>query len=185
MPSNCLIFCRPFSSRLQSFPALGSFPVSQFFTSGGHQSIGASASVLLMNIQGWFPLGWTGWISLQSKGLSGLRLHHSSKASILQLSAFFIVLTLTSIHEYWKNHSFSSKEQLFFNFMTAVTICSDLGAQKNKSLSVSILSLFICHEVMGPDAMILVFWIFNFKPTFPSPLSLSSRGFLVFLCFLP
>ena len=61
----------PFSSCLQSFPASGSFPMSQLFTSGG-QSIGvpASASVLLMNIQDWFPLGWTGWISLQFKGLS-------------------------------------------------------------------------------------------------------------------
>ena len=61
----------PFSSCLQSFPASGFFPVSQFFASGG-QSIGASASasVLPMNIQDWFPLGWTGWISLQSKRLS-------------------------------------------------------------------------------------------------------------------
>ena len=59
----------PFSSRLQSFPASGSFLMSQLFTSGG-QSIGASASVLPMNIQDWFPLGWTAWISLQSKGLS-------------------------------------------------------------------------------------------------------------------
>ena len=61
----------PFSSRLQSFPASGPFQMSQFFTSGG-QSIGvlASSSVLPMNIQDWFPLGWTGWISLQSKGLS-------------------------------------------------------------------------------------------------------------------
>ena len=60
----------PFS-HLQSFPASGSFPMSQFFTSGG-QNIGASAStsVLPMDIQDWFPLGWTGWISLQSKGLS-------------------------------------------------------------------------------------------------------------------
>ena len=61
-----------FSSCLKSFPATGSFPMSQFFTAGG-QSIGvsASASVLPMNIQDWFPLGWTGWISLQSfKGLS-------------------------------------------------------------------------------------------------------------------
>ena len=59
-----------FSSCLQSFSASGSFPMSQFFASGS-QSIGAAtsaASVLLMNIQGWFPLGWTGWISLQSKG---------------------------------------------------------------------------------------------------------------------
>ena len=59
----------PFSYWLQSFPASGSFPMSQFFTSGG-QSIGVSASVLPMNIQDWFPLGLIGWISLQSKGLS-------------------------------------------------------------------------------------------------------------------
>ena len=61
----------PFSTCLQSFPASGSFPMSQFFASGS-QSIGVStsASVLPMNIQDWFPLGWTGWISLQSKGLS-------------------------------------------------------------------------------------------------------------------
>ena len=61
----------PFSSCPQSFPASGSFPMSQFFASSG-QSIraSASASVLPMHIQDWFPLGWTGWISLQSKGLS-------------------------------------------------------------------------------------------------------------------
>ena len=61
----------PFSSHLQSFPLSETFPTSQFLASGG-QSIGASASasVLPMNIQDWFPLGWTGWISLQSKGLS-------------------------------------------------------------------------------------------------------------------
>ena len=61
----------PFSSCFPSFPASGSFPMSQLFTSGG-QSIGvsASASVLPMHIQDWFPLGWTGWISLQSKELS-------------------------------------------------------------------------------------------------------------------
>ena len=61
----------PFSSCLHSFPAAGSFPMSQFFASGG-QSIGvsASASVLPMNIQDWFPLGLTDWISLQSKGFS-------------------------------------------------------------------------------------------------------------------
>ena len=66
--------------------------MSQFFTSGG-QSIGvsASASVLPMNIQDWFPLGWTGLISLHSNGLSSLLQHHSSKTSILRHSAFFIV----------------------------------------------------------------------------------------------
>ena len=82
----------PFSSCLQSSLASGSFQMSQFFTSGG-QSIGvsASASVLPVNIQDWSPLGWTGWISLQSKVLSSLLQHQSSKASILRRSAFFIV----------------------------------------------------------------------------------------------
>ena len=61
----------PFSSCLQSFPASGSFPMSQFFTSCGQSiRVSALASVLPMNIQGWFPLGWTCWISLQSKRLS-------------------------------------------------------------------------------------------------------------------
>ena len=71
MPSNHLTSIVPFSSCLQSFPASGSFPMSHFYTSGG-QSIGvfASASVLSMNIQDCFPLGWTDLISLQSKGLS-------------------------------------------------------------------------------------------------------------------
>ena len=85
-----------FSSCLQSFQSSGSFPMSQLFVSGG-QSIGASASasVFPMNIQGWFPLGWTGWISLQSKGLSRVFFqHHSSKASIFHPSAFFFVQVL-------------------------------------------------------------------------------------------
>ena len=71
MPSTILSSVIPFSSRPQSCKASGSFPVSQLFTSGG-QSIGdsASASVLPMNTQDWSPLGWTGWISLPSKGLS-------------------------------------------------------------------------------------------------------------------
>ena len=63
----------PFSSSLHSFPASGSFPMSQFFTSGGQSiRVSASASALPMNTQDWSPLGWTGWISLQSKGLSGV-----------------------------------------------------------------------------------------------------------------
>ena len=70
----------------------GSFPMNQFFESGS-QSIGVSgsASVLPMNIQDWFPLRWTGWISLLSKRLWSLFQHHSSKASVLQSSAFFII----------------------------------------------------------------------------------------------
>ena len=83
----------PFSSCPQSFPASGSFQMSQFFTSGG-QSIGVSAlaSVLPMNIQDWFPLEWIGWISLLSKGLSRAFSNTAfQKASILWRSAFFIV----------------------------------------------------------------------------------------------
>ena len=79
-----------FSSCPQSLPASGSFPMIQLFAWGG-QSIGVSASVLPMNTQDWPPLGWTGWISLQSKGLSSLLQHRSSKASIFWCSAFFTV----------------------------------------------------------------------------------------------
>ena len=101
-PNSCLSsqWCYPaisssvasFSYCPQSLPASGYFPMSQLFTWGG-QSIGvsASASVLPMNTQDWSPLGWTGWISLQSKGLKSLLQHHSSKASIHQRSAFFTV----------------------------------------------------------------------------------------------
>ena len=82
----------PFSFCPQSFPASRSFLMSLLFTSGG-QSIGVSAStsVLPMNTWDWSPLGWTGWVSLQPKGLSSLLQHHSSKASVLRRSAFFIV----------------------------------------------------------------------------------------------
>ena len=83
----------PFSSCPQSFPASGSFQLSQLSPSGG-QSIGVSAStsVLPMNVQNLFPLEWTGYISLQVQGmLKSLLQHHSSKASVLQCSAFFIV----------------------------------------------------------------------------------------------
>ena len=94
----------PFSSRLQSFPASGSFPMSQHCTSGG-QSIGASASasVLPVNIQGWCPLGFTGLISLQSKWLSRIF------STTVQKHQFFSAQTLWSnshiIHDYQKNHS--------------------------------------------------------------------------------
>ena len=100
-------FVVSFASCLQSFPASASFLMSQFFASGG-QSIGVSAlaSVLPMNIQDWFPLGWTGWISLQSKGLS----RSSPTPQFKSISSLVLSLlydpTLTSIHDYWKNYSF-------------------------------------------------------------------------------
>ena len=94
----------PFSSCPQSLPASGSFQMSQFFTSGG-QSIGvtASASVLPMNTQDWSPLGWTGWISLQSKESSPTPQFKSINSLVL---SFLDSPTLTSIHDHWKNHSF-------------------------------------------------------------------------------
>ena len=71
MPSNHLILCHPLFLLPSIFPASGSFPISQFLASGGQSiRVSASASVLPMNIQDWFPLGWIGWISLLSKGLS-------------------------------------------------------------------------------------------------------------------
>ena len=98
----------PFSSHLQSFPASGSFPMSQYFTSAG-QSIEVLVSTLVppMNIQGWFPLGWTGWISLQTKGLSRVFSNTTvQKHQLLQVLSFLYSPTLTFIHDYWKNHSF-------------------------------------------------------------------------------
>ena len=80
----------PFSSHLQSFPTSRSFQMSQFFTSGGQSiRVSASASVLPMNIQDWFPLGWTGWISLQSKGLSSI-----FSNTTVQKDQFFAQLSL-------------------------------------------------------------------------------------------
>ena len=101
--SSCVV---PFSSCLQSCPALGSFPVSQLFVSGG-QSIRVSAweSILPMNIQDWFPLGFTGWSSLQSKGLSQesspTPQFKNNNSSVL---SFLYSPTFTSIYDYWKNH---------------------------------------------------------------------------------
>ena len=157
MPSNHLILSSvvPFSSYLQSFPVSGSFPVTQFFAPGG-QNIGVSASVLVlpMTIQDWFPLGLT---PCSPGTLKSLLQQYSSKVSILQCSAFFIVQLS---HPYmtpgktiawtWGTFvgkvmsllfnmlsltgwsSLSSKEQASFNFMAAVRICSDFGAPQNK-----------------------------------------------------
>ena len=122
----------PFSC-LQCFPESGSFPVSQLFESGG-QSIGASAlaSVLPMNIQDWFHLGWTGWISLQSKGLSRVfskkKKKESSPAPQLKsinssVLSFLYGPAITSIHDFWKNHSFVGKiMSLLFNMLSRLVI---------------------------------------------------------------
>ena len=102
----------PFSPCLQSFPASGSFLMSQFFTSGSQSTeVSASASVLSMNIQGWFPVGLTGLISLQSKGLSEV-----FNTTVQKHPFFGIQLygpNLTSIHDYGKNHRLCRLDKTF------------------------------------------------------------------------
>ena len=97
----------PFSSHLQSFLSSGSFQTNQFFASSS-QSIGVSASVsvLPMNILDWFPLGWTGWISLLSKDSQESSPTPQFKSINSSALNFLYGPTLTSIHDYWKNHSF-------------------------------------------------------------------------------
>ena len=194
----------PFSPCPQSFPASRSFPMSWLFSSGG-QSIGtsASASVLPINIQSWFPLGLTGLIFLPSEGLS--RAFSNTTVGNHQFFSshlFFYGATLTSIHDYWKNQAFtrwtfvSKVMSLLFNMLSSLVIAFlprskhlliswlqslstvILESKKIKSVTVSIVSPSICHEVMGPDAMILVFWMFSFKPTFsPSSFTFIKRLF--------
>ena len=178
----------PFSSSPLSLPASGSFPVSQLFTWGG-QSIGvsASASVLPMNPKDWSPLGWTGWISLQSKGLSRV-----FSNTTVQKHQFF---TVQLSHPYMTTgktialtrRTFVGKVMsLFFNMLSRLVItllprskhlliswlqskspsAVILEPPKMKSDTVSTVSPFISHEMMRPDAVILVFWMLSFKPTF-------------------
>ena len=174
--------------------------MSQFVASGG-QSIGASASasVLPMNIQDWFLLGWTGWISLQSTGLSRVFSNTTDQKHQFfgtQLSLWFFLVT--SMHDCWKNHSLilqtfvGNVMSLLFNMLSRLVIAFLLRSKhilvswlqspsavilepkKMKSITVSIVPPSICHEVMGPDAMILVYWMLSFKPAF----SLSSFTFI-------
>ena len=107
MPSNHLILCCPLLLLPSIFPVSQAFSMSHFFTSGD-QSIGASASASLLpvNIQDWFPLGWTGWTSLPFKGLSRVFSNTTvQKHQFWTVLSFLYSPTLTSIHDYWKNHS--------------------------------------------------------------------------------
>ena len=156
--------------------------MSQLFASGG-QIIRASTSVLPMNVQGWFPLELTGLISLRSKSCPVAQFE-SINSSVLSL---LYDPTLTSIHHYWKNHSltrwaFDSKIMfLLFNMLPRFVIAI-LPRSKRlliswlqsayavtlepKKIKLVTISPPICHEVMGPDPMILVFWMLSFKPNF-------------------
>ena len=106
MPSTHLILCNPFSSHLQSFPSSGSFQMSQLFASGG-QSIGVSAwtSVLPMNTQDW-SLGWTGWSPCHPRDSQESSPTPQFKTVNSSALSFLYSPTLTSIHDYWKNHIF-------------------------------------------------------------------------------
>ena len=207
LPNHLIFF--PFRLRLPSiFPSIKTFPVSWLFTSGG-QIIGASASatVLPMNIQVWFPLGLTGLIFLKPKWLS--RVFFSTTIRKHHFLEPLYGPTLTSVNDYWKNHSFDFydlgwklmpllfnmlssfviaflKEQVSFNFMAAVTIHSDFRAQKNK----------ICHGfhffpfyltwsdgTRCHDLSVIECWVS--RQLFHSPFSCSSKGSLVPLPFLP
>ena len=159
-----------------------------------------------MNIQDWFPLGWTDLISSQSMGLSRV----FSNTTIQKHPFFGAQLSLwsNSHHDYWKTidltiRTFVGKVMsLLFNMLSRLVITflprskrlliswlsyhlQWLWRPKKLNLSISIVFRSICHEVMGQDAMILVFRMLSSKPTFHSPLSLSSRGSLIPLHFLP
>ena len=175
----------------------------QFFVSGG-QSIGvsASASVLPINSQDWFPLWMTGLISLVQGTLKSLPQH-----SILLHSAFFTVQLSHSYMTTGKNTALTrwtfvgKVMSLLCNMLSRLVIhflprskclliswlqspsAVILEPKKTKSVTVPIVSPSICHEVMGQDAMIFIFWVLS--QFFHSPLSFSSKGYLVPLCFLP
>ena len=209
MPSKHLILCRPFSSCPQSFPASDSFP----WISSSPQV----AKVLELQLQRQssneysglisFRIDWLDLLAVQGTFKSLLQ-HHSSKASVLRCSAFFMVqlshLYMTTgktiALTIW---TFVSKVMsLLFSMLSTFVIALlprskclliswlqspsavILEPKKIKSVTVSIVSPSICHEVVGLDAKIFIFWMLNFK-LFHSPLSPSSRGSLVPLCFLP
>ena len=194
MPSNHLILCGPLLLSPSIFPSIRVYSNESALFESGSQSIGVStsASVLPMNIQDWFPLGWTDWISLQSKGLliKSLLQHHTSKAPILRRSAFFTVqvscphMTTGKTRTLTRQTFVGKVKSLLFNMLSRLVITFLPGSKrlliswlqlpstiilepkKIKSLTVSTVSPSICHEVMGPDAMILFFWMLSFKPTF-------------------
>ena len=183
MPSSHLILCHTFLSHLQSFTASGSFQMSQFFTSGGQSiRVSASASVLPIKYSGliYFRMDWLDLFAVQGI-LKSLLQHHSSKASILQHSTFFIVqlshpyMTTGKPIALTRQNFVSKVTSLLFNMLSRFVItflprskrlliswlhspsAVILEPPKIKSLTVSTVSPSICHEVMGLDVMILVF----------------------------
>ena len=198
----------PFSSHLQHFPASRSFPMNRLFDSGGQSTeASASASVLPMNIQGWFPLGWTGLIyccprdSQESSATPQFESIISLVIFVVQLSHPNVTTGKTIALTIW---TFVGKVMFLpFNMLSRFVIAflprrkcllisqlqspsaEILEPKKIKSVTVSIVSPSICHEVMGLDMMIFIFWMLSLNWLFHSPFSPSSKGSLIPLCFLP
>ena len=152
--------------------------MSHFFASGG-QSFAAlgSAAVHPVDVQDWFPLGWTGLISLQPNAFS--RVFSNTTAQKHQF--FGAQLSLGSNSHI---HTWLLEKPLLWLIWTFVRKVMSLLFNMLSYFTVSIVSPSICHDVIGPDAMNLVFWVLSFKPTF-SLSSSPSRDPLVPLCFLP
>ena len=211
MPSNHLILCRPFLLLPSIFPSIRVFSSElalhirwpKYWSANFSISPSNEYSELIS-----FRMDWLDLLAVQVTRKS-LHQHHSSKTSILQHSAFFIVQLS---HPYlttgktiaFTRHTFVCKiMSLVFKILSRFIIAFlprrkrvlilwlqspsavILEPSKIKSFTVSTVSPSACHEVIEPDAMILVFWMLCFKPAFHSPLSLSLRGSLVLLCFLP
>ena len=164
-PSNHFIVCHPLLLLPQSLPASESFPMSWLFASGG-QSIGASVLVFPMNIQDWFPLWLTGLISLQFKGLSHPYMT-TGKAIALTIQTFVgkVMSLLFNILSRWVIAFLPRSKCLLVSWLQSLSTVF-LEPQKITSVTVSTSSPSVCHEVMGLDAMILVFWMLSFKPAF-------------------
>ena len=159
----------PFSSRLQSFPASGSFPVSRLFTSGG-QSIGASASVLPMNIQDWFPLGWTGWISLMSKGLSRVFSNTTVQKLNSLVSSFLYAPTLISI-ELTTGKTIALTRQTF--------VC------RVRYLLFNMLSRLVITFLPRSKRLLKISWIQSPSAVILEPQNIKSHCFHCFFIYVP
>ena len=210
MPSNHLILSSPSSPAFNLCQNQGLF---QWVTSS-HQVAKVLELQLQHQSFLWTPrtdsfrIYWFDLLAVQGTPKSLLQ-HHNSKASILQRSAFFMAQLS---HPYMTTGktialtrwTFVGKVMsLLFNILSRLviaflprskrllvswlqsTICSDFGAQKIKSVTASHVTVSICNEMMGTDAVVLIFWTLSFKQHFYSPLSFSSKGSLILLCFLP
>ena len=208
MPSNHLILCRPLLLPPSIFPSIRVFSNEsalhirwlKCWSLNFNFSPSNEYSVLIS-----FRMDWLDLLAVQ-RTLKSLLQHHSSKASILQHSAFFIVqlshvyMTTGKTIALTRRTFVGEVMSLLFNMLSRLVItllprskclliswlqspsAVILETPKIKSATVS---PSVCYEVMGPDIMILVFWMLSYEPTFHSPLSLSSRGSLVLLHHLP